>query len=270
MNGVATGMTWEDVGLVAAFPGLVSLNLSGFNEFHDDDFAALLGQLPELESLDIRWNSYLTDESAKSIGRAKKIQHLEVSGWNGLTDTGVLHLCDLEKRLLTFKASHCGQLTERAVRFISERCPNLEVFVMDHLPRDNDAAAESLSRLQMLTKVVASSWTKLTDVGCEYISKLHRLKSLTLDGSITTDGALKIAIGLENLEVIEISFEKLEYGDPRATPEDLRFPHVLRKHMGFKLRGCECARHLRRFVETGVSPDVGRRPGSATLDFYSV
>jgi Leucine Rich repeat len=156
---------------------------------------AIVGQLPALELLDVRYSPGVTDEGLSHLARLGRLHELSISH-TAITDEGLAHLAGLMNL-------DSLDLTETLVAGAGLRhlagLPNLKGLYLGHTPMADPCMAilPSLSaRLERLTL----EGTIISDAGLAEVAKLTSLECLSLLDTGITDAGLSQLASLTGLK----------------------------------------------------------------------
>jgi F-box/leucine-rich repeat protein 2/20 len=157
--------TLADDDLAALPASLRTLNLNGSREIGDKGADLVSASCPDLECVELYWNSRITSVGIGHIARrCQRLRHLSLSGCKGATDDGLLALASEGGGELTFlDLTRCPGLTDASIAAAVRANPGLTSVNLYATPAVTDrvciAMGESLRGLQFLDLCGASSIT---------------------------------------------------------------------------------------------------------------
>jgi len=152
-----------------ALPSLTQLELHGCG-LRADDVLALCSNLRHLVSLDLSANPF-PDHALTKLVKCKDLIALNLSGCEGVSDMGLLHLSHNALRVLSVAGVKC--LSDAGLLNL-QRVASLEALNLSNLPKVTDAGILSLGGLPLLESLDVSG-TNITA-----LSLVARLFSLRL------------------------------------------------------------------------------------------
>ena len=192
-------ITDEGVGYLTALPNLKRLNM--YHEPLTNRSLQMLSQMQSLESLDLPFEG-ITDEGVAALANLRQLKRLWVCAWSNspLTDRSLEAVSGL---------GNLEALTMSGTGFTDEGMQHL--LKLKHLkeivctaPNVTDTGFATLGRLENLEQLSWGSETKVTLAGVNHLSRLKKLKSLSLRNIRKGDVVLDIG-GMESLESLTIS-----------------------------------------------------------------
>lgn len=219
--------TLADDDLAALPKSLISLNLNGSREIGDKSAEYISTSCPELERIELYWNSRITSVGIRCIAQGcQKLQHLNLSGCKGVTCDGLNALASEGGGSLTFlNLTRCPGLTDDSVAAIVRANPGLTSLNLYATPAVTDrvctAIGATLKGLRFLDLGGASSitdssiaalgegcsatlthlsltWaTQLTDASLEALASFEQLAFLSVFGNmnLTDKGLGQLCVG---------------------------------------------------------------------------
>lgn len=190
---------------------------------NDAVMATISGEMNSLRHLVIATRLDLTGIGLVHMADMQQLESLELERGAGesLSDNGVKVLCGLE-RLRSLRITHCDKLSDRSLNYLQHlRLESLELSCWDG-SNFTDEGARQLSKLNRLKHLSLIGWENLTDRGIYYLSKLSSLERLNLRYAqkITDEGLdhLRYLRSLRELELADCSVtEKAKYSLRRST-----------------------------------------------------
>ncbi|GJY80741.1 retrotransposon protein, putative, ty1-copia subclass [Tanacetum coccineum] len=205
-------LEFDDVGLVAianSCSHLVNVNLSGRLRFNEIGIGSLVRSCKNLRYLWLNYCVNVTDKSLKMIGAATRLEELDLRGCNMISDLGLEYLADgkLKHCLDKLYLNGCDRITDNGIvihlkKLVSlrilglSRCganitdygvvalcelPNLEMLHLDFLINITDISLREIgSKCLKMLLLSLMGCNRITSVGLQALSDLHRLLSLTL------------------------------------------------------------------------------------------
>jgi formylglycine-generating enzyme required for sulfatase activity len=261
-------LTADDVAALAALTNLRSIDFRSSFALSSVDLSPL-ASLPRLEELRFSRSSSLNDENLARLSGTKTLKEFVCYGASGgLTDKGIAHLGGNTglSRLQLFEVEASGEflkgfsqipleelsLTARAgaeVRFLDENAVLLGGFSnLSHLALNQqglltDATLLTVGALTGLTELNLHGCTGISPSGFPPIGKLHRLRSLNLQGTAAGDEAVAALSGVPRIEILRI-------GSPNLTDQGLAEISKLFSLQNLYIETClgtdEGVRHLGR------------------------
>ncbi|CAK9784481.1 RNI-like protein [Cutaneotrichosporon oleaginosum] len=125
-NSFARHLTNDLFGEITACRYLERLTIPGATRLSVTTLLEVLGQLPELVSIDVSGMDAVNDKVVKKIASScRKLQGLNLSRCKRIGDEGILAVAQQLPHLRRIKLSGCHRLTDRAVVALSRHCPLL-------------------------------------------------------------------------------------------------------------------------------------------------
>lgn len=176
---------------------------------HNDDWSATLDASPLtklswLKSLCVQ-GCVIDDEAARHIGQLGQLEQLNVTTGDGLTDTGWAALCQLE-RLTVLNVGQCA-VSDEGLRHV-ENLENLRSLWI-RSPKLTDASIPSLTRLSNLRTLYLGG--AFTADGVVQLNQLSNLQSLMFPDLLLTDNHIMAFRQLRSLQ-------NLNFDPARLTP----------------------------------------------------
>lgn len=219
--------TLADRDLEALPASMLSLNLNGSREIGDQGAKHISSLCPDLEHIELYWNSRMTGVGVGHIARrCHKLRHLNLSGCKGATRDSLKALASEGSGRLTFlDLTRCPGLTDESIAAAVRANPGLTSFNLYATPAVTDrvctAIGESLHSLRFLDLCGASqitdksiaalgegcgaslthlslTWaTQLTDTSLEILATFAELGFLSLFGimNLTDKGLGQLSEG---------------------------------------------------------------------------
>ncbi|GJU14347.1 leucine-rich repeat, cysteine-containing subtype protein [Tanacetum coccineum] len=116
------------------------------------------------------------------IGEATRLKHLSLGGCDLITDLGLEYLANgnLKHCLETLYLDKCDRITDYGVVALCE-LPSLKMLHLDFLINITDISLREIgSKCLKMLELSLEGCEKITSVGLQAFSDLHRLSSLTL------------------------------------------------------------------------------------------
>ncbi len=170
----ATDITDADLSQAFQFPKMVDISLCG-TKISDKGIESVCFKATNLEGIAIGNCRRVTDRSLAIIGGLKKLQKLDISRCDAISDNGFGRMANLP------------QLTELNLR-------NLRI---------SDKFMESASRCPDMEKLQLS-WSTVDDQGMKHIVSLQKLKKLEIMATKISAKSLEYIGQLKSLECLEI------------------------------------------------------------------
>lgn len=204
----------DELAWLRSLPNVRSVTLHG-NRFVTDASLAHVRQLPRLAWLSLGGTTF-TDPGFKHLSGSPKLTYLELS-YSGITDAGLKNLGELPK--LTHLDLCATAITDAGLEELS-RFRGLKSLNLSRTAISDDGLA-FVSRLTELEQLSLFG-TKISDAGVSQLGSLKRLKSLQISETAITDAALPVLESLPALQSLAAYFIKL-------TPEGQQKLDELRK-----------------------------------------
>lgn len=155
-----------------------------------DAGARLLGEMPQLKSLNFYQEGKLTDDALKSIRRLSQLESLSLTSYVGTKQLGWMRFSTEGTRLLSrLKQLKSLQLVGHEVTAETLELPNLVSLGLGHQGIDDTVAAK-VAELKLLRNLDLN-YCSITDEGMKAISALPELRRLDLSSLLVTDAGLE-------------------------------------------------------------------------------
>lgn len=190
---------WPKLPVVAS---LKRLKIRSLNDVGADRISTVF---PNLEELHVELVEF-SDDGLEELGQLRRLRRLELHGgerfFNGEGLRGLVHA----KGLQELELWNCPVTTAGLARL--PPLPNLKNLMLASYPHDastnlGDAALAPLAACPNLEYVRLSYCDNVTDTGIAFLSKLHKLRELSLGGSkVTAAGAAKLKQSIPGVTLI--------------------------------------------------------------------
>ncbi len=187
---VTSGYRLSDADLAALAPGLINLESLDFRN-HSPLTNAGLQCLPrQLRRLRLNGCCLLTDAGLEVLLRFTQLQRLRLHDFNQVSDAGLAHLTALTQ-LERLDLSGCRRLIGQGLGHMS-KWPQLRRLHLWNCENLGDASVVHLARLTQLESL-ALAGTPATDTGMEALTGLTQLRRLYLWGRVSDTGLRRLA-----------------------------------------------------------------------------
>ena len=159
--------------------GLIHLRELAFRSIRfEDKYWKYLGELTSLQSLEVDYSRFATDEGLEHLGRLTRLRTLKLGNMKHMTDRSLEHLTDLT---------------------------NLQELRLSQL---DNISGTGLQQLKVLTDLQSLELYSLpvTEDDLEFITAFRKLRTLGIYNRMITDESLKRLQGLPNLRELRVSY----------------------------------------------------------------
>eukprot|EP00397_Hematodinium_sp_SG-2012_P036724 GEMP01039681.1.p1 GENE.GEMP01039681.1~~GEMP01039681.1.p1 ORF type:complete len:317 (+),score=47.09 GEMP01039681.1:56-1006(+) len=179
---------------------LRSLNVNGCHQIDNDAVVDFCKRCPNLEELQLYWNTRITDVALKAIATCKKIRRLNLSGCQKIADEGVsaLHCLQLEQLNMT----RCPRVSHRALRRgLRSSHETLEILILYANPQITEVPFDHFTKL----KQVDLCGSQLADEVLIKLSKCSELESANLTWCVNvTDYGVMALVAATKLNFLSL------------------------------------------------------------------
>jgi hypothetical protein len=158
---------------------LQSLNCSNLKSFKDEDLLNL-STMTNLTELFLNNNSGITGEAFKKFGHLEKLQVVQLSGCEDLTNEGVRALCSASPFILDLNLAACEKLDGKALQHVKQlsKLRNLNLAGIESL---KDSDLQNLAALKnTLSSLNLEGCTNITSGAAAHIASLTNLSHLNI------------------------------------------------------------------------------------------
>ncbi|KAH8554135.1 hypothetical protein BGW37DRAFT_483582 [Umbelopsis sp. PMI_123] len=168
------------------------LGIDGANTF------TLIATFPNLLVLNLASLNFPTPCDIPPGSSFKALETLDVSN-TGVCDVEVRRIFSCMKELRELKLAGCRSISIPALSFLGRELANLEDIRFPNQNEDLNDCLLHYSRLNM-THLDLGNFKEINDSGMQYISAMHQLRFLSLEGTQITDDGVLLLKEMEHLE----------------------------------------------------------------------
>ena len=131
--------------------------------------------LPQLQSLNISYSGYITDEGIRALARGlPQLQSLDIASCSSITDEGIRALASGLLRLQSLNIYNCSSITDEGIRALASGLPQLQSLDISHCRNITDAGIRALARgLPQLQSLNIAYCDNITDEGGEIAMRIN-------------------------------------------------------------------------------------------------
>ncbi|XP_035013314.2 dynein regulatory complex subunit 6 [Hippoglossus stenolepis] len=185
---------------------LKSFSTEGNSQLSDVSWKALCRGSPGLHRLHAAKSSRMTDTSLKFMATLKKLQYLDISLCNKVSDAGIKYLTEgwSAAKLQELNVSQCSLITDISVMRIAERLCKLSHLNLSYCAKLTDASLEWLSGSSIRSLDLRGC--NIQDQGLAAMEEIN-LRTLVLAEcvKITDNGIKTLCQNMTDLEHVDVS-----------------------------------------------------------------
>ncbi|XP_028562781.2 F-box/LRR-repeat protein 14-like [Podarcis muralis] len=164
---------------------LECLSLENCDRLSDVALHHVAQGLPRLRYLSVRFCGGIRDEALVPLSRLTRLRTLNLSFCQRITDVGVGHLAGITAdgclQLEELDLAGCGQLSDHAVRYVTQGLPRLVHLSLRFCGNIGDGALLSMSLLSRLKSLNLSFCQRISDVGIGHLAGITSRGCLQLE-----------------------------------------------------------------------------------------
>lgn len=187
-----TGVTNDELSCIATIPHLTHLNISFCGVMITDAGMEHVGNMWNLEHLDVTWCTAITDAGVACLRQLQRLRFLNVACCEKITDVGVKSIVSYLTGLRHLDLCGLSRVTDAGLASIATSCRDLRFLGLGAVELITDAGVSHLGVLGQLCHLDLSSCSLVGDAGLARLAQLTELTYLDISGcERVTDGGLK-------------------------------------------------------------------------------
>lgn len=178
---------------LASSSQLLVLSLAFFKGRFGPEACSVLGDLGQLQHLDLQGSMHADGALMKAVGRLSMLQSLHISRCDLIDDAALQHITGLTN-LHTLNISICSRITDVGLAAVTQ-LQNLSHLLAQHCKAITDSGVALLGRLERLQVLDLSMCERVTGSGFLAFAGCLQMATLSLNGCSSLNDAGLRAIG---------------------------------------------------------------------------